>query len=66
MREFKDRLRAAMAVSGINSAELARRCELAESNVSHFLTGQRKPGIDNLAKLLAALPSVDARWLVCG
>lgn len=63
---FKDRLRLAIETEGISQREFSRRCGLDETNVSHYLSGQRKPGVDNIQLILRALPTTDARWLLGG
>lgn len=64
--QFCDRLKVAMQQSGVRPNELAKAAEIDIANVSHMLAGQRKPGVDTLARILEALPNVDARWLVTG
>lgn len=66
MGTFCERLRMAMRVAAVTNAEMARRSGLSPDNVSHFARGERMPSVPNLAKLLRALPGVDARWLVTG
>lgn len=63
---FKDRLRIALEKEGITQRELASRTEIDEANISHYLSGERKPGLDNIGAILQALPSADARWLIAG
>lgn len=63
---FCDRLKIAMQQSNVRPNELAKAADIDITNVSHMLAGQRKPGVDTLARILDALPNVDARWLVTG
>ncbi len=63
---FAERLRLGMLVSGIKAKQLAEATGMHESNISHLLSGSREPNVENLAKLLRALPGVDARFLICG
>ncbi|GAB7525368.1 helix-turn-helix domain-containing protein [Paraburkholderia sp. 2C] len=63
---FKDRLKLALENSGISQREFASRTGFGEANVSHYLSGDRKPGADNIQIILRALPDVDARWLLGG
>ncbi|WP_247789453.1 helix-turn-helix transcriptional regulator [Bradyrhizobium sp. 155] len=52
---FKERLKAARALRGLNQAELAARAGLPPASVSHFESGPRKPSFDNLKALATAL-----------
>jgi transcriptional regulator with XRE-family HTH domain len=63
---FAARLRLGMLISGVKSNQLAKVTGMSESNISHFLSGSREPNVENLAKLLRALPGIDARFLICG
>lgn len=63
---FAERLRLGMLVSGIKSKQLAEATGMHESNISHLINGSREPNVENLAKLLRAMPGVDARFLICG
>lgn len=55
-----------MEASGLRPTGLAERTELDITNISHLLAGQRAPGLETMAKLLRALPIVNARWLITG
>ena len=52
---FKERLKAARVLRGLNQAELAARAGLPPASVSHFESGPRKPSFDNLKALATAL-----------
>jgi transcriptional regulator with XRE-family HTH domain len=52
---FKQRLKAARVLRGLNQAELAARAGLPPASVSHFESGPRKPSFDNLKALASAL-----------
>ena len=52
---FKDRLRAARELRGLNQAELAGRAKLPPSSIAHFESGSRKPSFDNLKRLAGVL-----------
>lgn len=53
--EFGRRLCAYREKKGLTQAELARRCDLTASWVSHFERGSRSPNIQNLVRLADAL-----------
>ena len=61
---FGERLKLAMWITGTSNKDLAKRCGLNQTAVSHFTGGVREPSLKNLGKLLRALPGVDARWFV--
>lgn len=52
---FKDRLRAARDLRGLNQTELAGRAKLPPSSIAHFEGGSRKPSFDNLKRLAGVL-----------
>lgn len=52
---FKERLKAARTLRGLNQAELAAKAGLPAASVSHFESGPRKPSFDNLKSLATAL-----------
>jgi transcriptional regulator with XRE-family HTH domain len=63
---FHERLKTTLQVTGTRPGKLAELTGIDKTNVSHLLSGQREPSFETLAKLLKALPGVDARWLVIG
>jgi transcriptional regulator with XRE-family HTH domain len=52
---FAVRLKAAREMRGMTQGELAEKCRLPPSSISHFEANKRKPSFDNLRKLAAAL-----------
>ena len=52
---FKERLKSARSLRGMNQAELAAKAGLPAASVSHFESGPRKPSFDNLKALASAL-----------
>jgi transcriptional regulator with XRE-family HTH domain len=52
---FRERLRAARELRGMNQSELANQAKLPASSIAHFEAGARKPSFDNLRRLAAAL-----------
>jgi transcriptional regulator with XRE-family HTH domain len=65
-RTFGERLRASIVAHGISEAEYSRRTEISDQNLSHYIAGQRKPGLDTLADMIEALPNENVRWLITG
>ena len=60
---FKARLKTARELRKLSQGELAAKCGLPPSSVSHFEAGKRKPSFDNLRKLASAL-SVTTDYLL--
>lgn len=54
-RALSAALRDARETSGVGLRELARRLHLPHTRISHWETGHRVPGVENVAMLLAAL-----------
>lgn len=50
----------------LRPTDLAERAEIDITNISHMLAGNRAPGLESMAKLLRAMPIVNARWLITG
>ena len=52
---FKERLKSARSLRGLNQSDLASIAGLPPSSVSHFESGSRKPSFENLKRLATAL-----------
>lgn len=65
-KSFGQRLVEAIEAHETNQADFARSTMIHESNLSHYVAGDRKPGLDTMATMLRALPNTDARWLITG
>ncbi len=52
---FAARLKAARLRRDMSAAQLCQRAGIEQSHLSHFETGTRQPGADNLRKLALAL-----------
>lgn len=63
---FAERLTFALQVTGKRRVDICNATGFSQANLSHFTTGQREPSLESLARLLEALPEVDARWLITG
>lgn len=67
MNTFGDRLRTTIEVHhAMTLTEFSRRTDISLQNVSHYIGGQRKPGVEVLAEMVKTLPKADVRWLVTG
>jgi len=60
---FQERLKTARETKRLSQADLAERCGLAPTAISHFECGMRSPSLKNLIKLGLGL-DVSIDWLV--
>jgi transcriptional regulator with XRE-family HTH domain len=64
---FHGRLGILLESKGITSSELARRSGIHFTMISKFRNGKRQPNLENLSKLLQALPrGTNTYWLITG
>lgn len=63
IKGFGERLKCVREIRRMTQADLEKKIGLPPSNVSHFETGERLPGADNLRKLCLAL-NVSADYLL--
>lgn len=61
---FADRLAVARDGLEMSQEELSRRSGLPASSVSHYESGRRSPSLDNLVRIIKAMPGVNANWLL--
>jgi hypothetical protein len=66
MKTFGERLREAIETHPMTVTTYSALTEISLPNLSHYLHGQRKPGLDTLALMLKHLPKADVKWLVTG
>ena len=64
MNEIQARLAEAIRQSGITQTELARRLGVRQSNVSHYIKGNKMPALDTFANLCKLL-DVDTNYILC-
>jgi len=53
--KFQERLKALRIERGFTQADLAKRMKCPPAMLSHYETGERKPGLDNLNAIIKAL-----------
>ena len=63
MAKFCDRLKEALAGSGITAAMLSHKTGISEASISHYLAGHYEPKRKKLDIIAAAL-GVSPEWLV--
>lgn len=64
MNEIQVRLAEAIRQSGITQTELARRLGVRQSNISHYIKGNKMPALDTFANLCKLL-DVDTNYILC-
>lgn len=60
---FSSRLKTARELRGLSQVELASIAKIPSTSIAHFESGSRKPSLDNLIKLVAAL-EISADYLI--
>lgn len=64
---FRERLAKAMKAEGVSNSILARRTGMRHTHICDILAGGRVGiTIITAAKIIEALPNIDARWLLIG
>lgn len=61
---IKARVAEAIKQSGLSQSELARRLNIRQSNISHYVKGDKMPALDTLANLCVIL-DLDANEILC-
>jgi len=64
--EIRDRLTQIMTSKQMTPSAFADFLDIQRSNMSHYLSGRNKPGVDILQKILTKLPDINAEWLMMG
>ena len=64
--EISDRLTQIMTSKQMTSSVFADFLGIQRSNMSHYLNGRNKPGVDIIQKILDNLPDINAEWLILG
>ncbi len=64
LEQIQKRLAEAIKQSGLTQTELARRLNVRQSNISHYIKGDKLPALDTLANLCKLL-DVDTNYILC-
>lgn len=64
--DIRERLTQILSQKQLSSSAFADFLEIQRSNMSHYLSGRNKPGVDILQKILAKFPDINAEWLIMG
>jgi transcriptional regulator with XRE-family HTH domain len=63
---IRDRLTQILSLKQMTSSAFADFLEIQRSNMSHYLSGRNKPGVEILQKILDKFPDISAEWLIMG
>lgn len=61
---IKTKLAEAIKNSGLTQTELAQKLNIRQSNISHYIKGDKMPALDTLANLCVVL-DLDANEILC-
>ncbi|MDE7083111.1 MAG: helix-turn-helix domain-containing protein [Clostridia bacterium] len=64
INSIRAKISEAIKQSGLSQSELARRLNIRQSNISHYLKGDKMPALDTLANLCVIL-DLDANEILC-
>lgn len=64
--ELRDRLTQILSHKQMSPSAFADLLEIQRSNMSHYLSGRNKPGVEILQKILAKFPDISTDWLMMG
>lgn len=55
LEQIHDKLAEAIKKCGLSQSEIARRLNVRQSNISHYIKGDKMPALDTFANLCAIL-----------
>ena len=64
LEKIKLKIADAIKQSGLTQTEIAKHLGVQQSNISHYVRGDKMPALDTLAKLCAVL-DLDANDILC-
>lgn len=64
LEQISHKIAEAIRQSGISQTELAHRLNIGQSNISHYIKGDKLPALDTLANICAEL-DIDANDILC-
>lgn len=64
LEQIQARLAEAIKNSGLTQSEIARCLKISQSNISHYLKGDKMPALDTLANLCKII-DCDANYILC-
>ncbi len=63
---FGDRLQQVLDETGMSQSDLARKMKVNQPQINHWTAGRQTPSYHNIVKILRAIPTLDAHWLLTG
>ena len=64
LEQIHEKLAEELKLSKLSQSELARRLNISQSNISHYIKGDKMPSLDTFANLCAIL-DLDANEILC-
>ncbi len=64
LKQIQARLKEEINHSGLSQSEIARRLNVNQSNVSHYVKGDKMPSLDTFANLCKILDA-DPKYILC-
>lgn len=64
--EFSERISAVMRHYNLSPKEMAEKCGVQRTAVTHILNGRNRPSVSFLEQLSGAFPELNTRWLLHG
>ena len=64
VEEIREKLGEVLERSGLTQSEIARRLNMRQSNISHYIKGDKMPSLDTFANLCEVL-DLDANDILC-
>ena len=64
LEQIQKNLAEAIRTSNITQSELARRLNISQSNISHYIKGNKMPSLDTLANICKII-DVSPAYILC-
>jgi transcriptional regulator with XRE-family HTH domain len=64
--DFSERIAAVMRHYNLQAKDLADRCGVQRTAITHILNGRNRPSVSFLGQLSDAYPEINTRWLLHG
>lgn len=64
LKDIQIKISEAIKQSGLTQTELSRKLNVRQSNISHYIKGDKMPALDTFANLCKIL-DVDANHILC-
>ena len=66
MKSFSERIALILEHYNLQPKELAEKCNVQRSAISHLINGRNRPSVSFLSTLSDVYPELDTRWLLHG